>query len=244
MRSSAIFLTVVLLLVSGARPSAPAGIPSGGEAYHIVLARRAVGAGEQVELKLVPPAPLDVRVNWPVASGGSGVRFYSTVYRAPYVIPVGTPPAKVSVGVSGPGWKTIVSTEIELLPGSVAGAEGCLGPGQSFSTTAGTIVPDYTYADELPRLIHAVPPEYPKSDWARAIEDTIPIHALLCRTGHVLDAYALPSYVNVGDRQPIPHDPKLVEAAITAVRQYVFTPAKVSGQAIATWIDIPVAFRR
>jgi hypothetical protein len=244
MRSPTICLTVLLLFASGTRSSVPAGTPSGGEAYHIVLPRRAIGAGEQVERTLVPPAPLDVRVNWPVASSGSGVRFYSTVYRAPYVIPVGTPPAKVSVGVSGQGWRTIVSTEIELLPGSVPGAEGCLGPGQSSSTTAGTIVPDHTSADELPQLIHPVPPEYPKRDLARGIEDTIPVHALLCRTGHVLDAHALPSYVNVGDRQPIPHDPKLVEAAITAVRQYVFTPAKVSGQAIATWIDIPVAFRR
>ena len=57
----------------------------------------------------------------------------------------------------------------------------------------------------------------------------------------VLDAYSPPTYLNRGDLQPIERDPKLVEAAIAAVRQYIFKPALKSGQAIAVWVTVPVA---
>jgi hypothetical protein len=242
MRSVAI-LSFVISVLFAACQAAAAPPSSDGSSYHIALSRSTVSAGEQVEMKLVPPVPPGVRVNWPVATGTTHL-IYSAAYRAPYVIAAGSPPVNVSVGISGPGVKTIVSVEIVLLPSSVPGTEGCLGPDQSFSTTAGTIVPDFTFADELPQLVHSVAPDYPRSDLARRIEDTIPVVALLCRTGHVLDAYIPPSYANPGDLQPIHHDPKMVEAAIAAVRQYVFTPAMKSGQAIATWITIPVAFRQ
>jgi len=66
---------------------------------------------------------------------------------------------------------------------------------------------------------------------------------LVCRTGHVLDAYLPNSYRRIGDLQPIEHDPRLVEAAIAAVRQYIFKPALKSGHAIAVWVGTPVAFR-
>ncbi len=242
MRSAANPLTIFVLLFAACHGSmATAASPENG-AYHIVLSRHAVRAGEQVEMRLLPPVPPGVRVWWPMVEGKTEL-IYSDVYRAPYVVPAGAPPAMVKVSISGPGVRTIVSTEIELLPSSVPGSDGCLGPGQSFSTTAAGIVPAYTAADELPQVVHAVPPDYPSRDRARGIEDTITVRALLCRTGHVLDAYAPPSYANVSDLRPIQHDPKLVEAAIDAVRQYIFTPAMKSGQAIATWIEIPVAFR-
>lgn len=115
---------------------------------------------------------------------------------------------------------------------------------QSFSTVLGDIVPDYAQVDVLPHLIQAVPPEDPRSAVARGIEDTIAVRALVCRTGRVLDTYAPPSYIRAGDGQPIPHDPKLVEAALAAVRQYEFSPARASGQPIAVWIAVPVVFRR
>ena len=213
------------------------------DAYHIVLSRSAVGPGEHVEMRLVPPLPPGVRVRWPVATGKSQ-RVCSANYRAPYVIPVGATPVRVAVSISGPDWRTIVSTEISLLPGSVPGAEDCLGPDQSFSPTEGTIVQDPVPADGLPQVIHAVAPEYPRSSLARGVEDRIPVRALLCRTGRVLDAYVPYSYVEPGDQQPIEHDPKLVEAALAAVRQYVFSPATQAGQPIAVWIGTVVVFDR
>jgi hypothetical protein len=44
--------------------------------------------------------------------------------------------------------------------------------------------------------------------------------------------------------QPIEDDPKLVEAAIAAVKQYVFSPAMASGYPVAVWVSTLVVFRR
>jgi hypothetical protein len=220
-----------------------AGPPVSEAPYHIVVPRQALRAGESVELMLLPPVPPGVRVNWIEATGKTNL-IYSATYRAPYVIPPGTPPVTVGVGISGEGIRTSVSTQITLLPSSVAGCEDCLGPGQSFSTTSGTLVPDNPGSvDEPPELIHRVDPAYPRSAEARGIEEGIVLRALVCRTGRVLDAYALPSFAHIGDLQPIEKDPKLVEAAIAAVRQYVFKPAIKSGQAIAVWVGTVVKFQ-
>jgi TonB family protein len=97
----------------------------------------------------------------------------------------------------------------------------------------------------LPELVHRVDPEYPRSSFARGIEDTLPVLVLVCRSGIVLDAYVTPSYLlGTRDEQPIERDPMLVKAALEAARQYVFKPAMAAGQPIAVWVHVPVAFRR
>jgi hypothetical protein len=183
-------------------------------------------------------------VNWWVTSGTAGIGLNPPgIYRAPYIIPVGTPPAKVGASFSGSGSRVSVTTEIELTTSSVPGAADCLGQGQSFSAVIGDIEPGYVFLEELPELIHRVDPEYPRSAFARGVEDTLTVQAFVCRTGRVLDAYVPPAYLDVrGD--PIERDPKLVEAALAAVRQYIFKPGMVAGQPVAFWIATPVAFRR
>jgi periplasmic protein TonB len=208
-------------------------------AYHLVLPRRALGPGEKVQLQLSPPAPAGVRVLYGV--GGRGLPY--AIYCAPYVIPPGAPPARVVAGFSHAGLRVSAIAEIELLPGTAPGAEDCLGPGQSYSTVTGGIVPDYQYVDELPELISRVEPEYPRSAWVRGIEDQIPVQALVCRSGRVLDARALESYRDIGG-EPVEHDPRFIEAALAAVRQFVFKPGLVGGQPVALWVGVPVRFRR
>lgn len=237
--------TVIILLgwfVSSA-PAVLSAAPRESDAYHIVFAQRPVSAGERVELRLAPPVPEGVRLHWGIASGTMGYGIEQGIYRAPYVIPPGTPPVTVTAALSGPGIRTAVTAQIELLPSSIPGAADCLGPGQSFSPVLGTIEPGYTYSDELPELISRVEPDYPRSAFVRGIEDTIPISVLVCRSGRVLDAYALTSFLDLRDMVPVEHDPKLVEAALAAARQYVFKPALVQGQPIATWVHVPVSFR-
>jgi hypothetical protein len=230
-----------LLIVAALQTSAATAGPE--DSFHIVLSRKALRAGEQVEMKLLPPVPPGVRASWHSATGKEQLTYYST-YRAPYVIPAGAPPATVRVSLSGLGIKTTLSAEIELLPSSIADADSCLGPNQSFSMTGAGLVPDFVFVDDLPNVLQHVAPAYPKDALVRGLEDTIPIQALVCRTGRVLDAYALESYANTDDVHPVEHDPKLVEAAIAAVRQYIFSPARKDGQAMAVWVMVPVAFRR
>jgi hypothetical protein len=220
-----------------------AAAPAESDAYRIVLPRRALAAGEHVELRLVPPPPEGAQVNFGMMIGTLGLGFLDGRYRAPYVVPPGTPPVTVIASFSAGGFRASATAEIELTPGSVPGAEDCLGPGQSFSAVLGDIEPGYTQLDELPELLQSVEPEYPRSPYVRGIEDTIHVRALLCRTGFVLDAYALPGYRDTRE-EPIERDPKLVEAAVAAVRQYVFRPGMVAGHAVALWIDTGVAFRQ
>ena len=49
--------------------------------YHIILSRRALSAGEQVEMKPLPRVPPGLRVTWPEATGKTNL-IYSAIYRA------------------------------------------------------------------------------------------------------------------------------------------------------------------
>lgn len=253
MRSAITFLATSALLFATLGVPAVSADPERGDehdqrsgVYHLVVPRRAVGAGEQVELRLEPPAPAGLRVNWTVVGLGNHMAGLSLpLYRAPYVIPAGTPPAKVTVGLSGPGVRIGVSAEIELQPGRLPGAEECLGPGETFSTVWGDIeLTGNFYVDTLPELIHRVDPVYPRNEFERGRGDTLTVNALVCRSGHVLDAYAIPRYRDRNDREPIEADRRLADAAIAAVRQYLFHPAMSYGQPVAVWVATRVIFRR
>jgi len=230
---------VLLFLGWGLIPAPASSAPPSSNEYHIVLPRHAIAAGERVALRLVPPAPAGVRVLWGIHSGSMGIGLQPhATYIAPYVIPAGTPPARVVAGLTGPGIKTTVEAEIELMPGSLQGSEDCLGPDQSFSTVTAIWDfgdPSFSRAGEL---IHRVDPDYPRSAFSRGIKDTITVIALVCRSGRVLDAYVPTSYADLELTQPADRDPKLVEAALQAVRQYLFSPSTGAG-----WVITAVPFR-
>ncbi len=246
MRSTALLLAVSspLLVLPSVHHAMAA--PANSGVYHLVAARRAIGAGERVELRLEPSPTAGTRVNWTVE--GLGNHMMSSLglplYRAPYIIAAGTPPVKVTAYFSEQGAKLSVSTEIDLLPGSFPGADDCLGPGQAFSKVWGDIeLTGNFYVDLLPDLTHRVDPVYPRSDFVRGVQDTIFVNALVCRSGRVLDAYPVRRYRDRAELEPIEDDPKLVDAAIAAVRQDLFTPASSNGQPVAVWVAVPVVFR-
>jgi len=242
MRHTIVVVVLVAAAVSAAGENGMARAEPSPEAYHIVAPKQALGPGEHLELKLVPTPPSTVRVSWHLVSNPSEHAFYGSTYRAPFVIAPGAAPVSVGAALSGPGWRTGTSILIDLTSGVVPGAEDCLGPGQLFSPTHGDIVTPPGLPDELPELLQRVEPEYPRSPFVRGIEDVITVHALVCRTGRVLDAYAPQSFRSLHPEVPIEHDRKFVEAALAAVRLYVFKPALVAGQPIATWVAVPVRF--
>ncbi len=236
--------TFLLVILAATAPPPAATAPASSDAYHIVVAHRAVSAGEHVVLKVEPPPPPGVRLGWTLAMSAPEIGPAAAIYRAPFVIPPGTPPVEVSVSISGPSLQTGATAAIELAPDSLPGAADCLGPDQTFSRVTGEIIPSYRFVDTLPEAIHTVVPEYPRGELARGGDATIPVMALVCRDGQVLDVYSPPSFASPGDDLPIPRDPKLVEAALAAVRAWRFKPAMAGGQAVAVWVDVPVRFRR
>lgn len=244
MRSTFGSSTLVGLVGCFAWSSLAAAAPPVSQAhYHIVVSRQTLGAGEHADLKLEPPVPAGVRVHWesPVDAGGSNSA--TATYRAPFVIAPSAPPVTITVSIGDKRDGSSASTVIALNESQAQGSEECLGPGQSFSTTSADIVPHYTFADDLPEAIRRVDPEYAKSARSRGATQTIMVNALVCRSGEVLDAYPADSFTNPGDSQPIEHDPKLVAAAVDAVRRYVFKPAVASGHPIAVWVVVPVKFK-
>lgn len=90
----------------------------------------------------------------------------------------------------------------------------------------------------MPQLLREVPPIYPASRFAQGVEDTVVVHALVCRSGKVLDAFAPPTYRG-NTFELIEGDPKLVDAAVAAVKQYEFSRGEAAG-----WYSLKVIFRR
>ena len=207
-------------------------------AYHIVVPSRPLQPGETILARLEPEPPPDAFVTWRfVQPEGLHRNWIATEYRAPYLVEPGHPPIQLSVAVEMGDFRQTVSTTVDLVPGSVPGVEDCLGPGQSFSDLYGDIDSrEFCSLDEAPQLIRKVEPIYPRSSLVRGNQDPIIVQALVCKTGVILDAFTPPIYHDVLG-PPIERDPKLLAAAIAAVKQYQFSPGSC-----ATWWAIPVVF--
>lgn len=231
-RSSRLSLLFLLLLPVSA-------VAAGGPSYRIVLSQPRAGAGEDVLLSIVPPPDPGVRVRW-----RNAVDLHLTAgkatYNAPFVIARGAPPARVEASISGPGFQTIAAADIKLLPGSAEGSDECLGAGQSYSPESGTMEPDERPLESAPEYIGSADPFYPPGESFQTVDDTIVVRVLVCRTGRVISAFAVPTYASPFDRDPILHDPVMVDAALLAVRKYMFMPASRDGQPVAAWAAVRV----
>ena len=82
-----------------------------------------------------------------------------------------------------------------------------------------------------PERIRDVPPVYPALARASSIQGTVIIEAVIGVDGTVQDARAL---------RPIPF---LTEAALDAVRQWLFTPTMLNGEPVPVVMTVTVTFR-
>ncbi len=88
--------------------------------------------------------------------------------------------------------------------------------------------------DEMPVPIKTVPPTYPASAVARKQEGTVHVQARVGKSGKVDKVRLVPGRGVA---------PDLDRAALDAVKQWEFKPARVKGQPKAAWVVIPIAFR-
>lgn len=86
---------------------------------------------------------------------------------------------------------------------------------------------EYVYVEELPEAITKAMPEYP-SDFR--MEGTVVVQALVGTEGRVIETKVVKSV------------PILDEAAIAAVKKWVFKPAMANGRPVAVWVAVPVKF--
>jgi protein TonB len=97
---------------------------------------------------------------------------------------------------------------------------------------AGAPAPDLPI-DTMPKVLDAAV-KYPEEARARGEQGVVQVKALVGKDGKVTD-------VSVDPAQTA--SPVLVQAALEAVRQWTFEPARSGGEPIAVWIVVPVAFR-
>jgi TonB family protein len=84
--------------------------------------------------------------------------------------------------------------------------------------------------DVQPELIERVPPEYPEAARAANISGTVAVMARVSRSGSVQQTFIAWSI------------PGLDEAAVRAVSQWRFRPARENGRPAAVWVSVPVTF--
>jgi protein TonB len=84
--------------------------------------------------------------------------------------------------------------------------------------------------DEEPVLVTAIKPEYPEFAKLAGVEGTVHVHAYVGRDGRVEDARIARSVM------------MLDEAALDAVRTFVFKPAYSAGHPVAVWVVVPIRF--
>jgi protein TonB len=89
---------------------------------------------------------------------------------------------------------------------------------------------DYVYVEELPEAITKVPPVYPDEARRAGVQGVVLVQALVRKDG------------TVGDVKVIQSIPLLDLAAIQAVRQWIFKPARAKGEPVSVWVATPIKF--
>ena len=90
---------------------------------------------------------------------------------------------------------------------------------------------EYIYVEKLPEAISKVDPIYPEDARKAGVEGMVMVQALVGKDGFVKDTRVIQSI------------PVLDDAAVDAVKQWVFKPAESKGQPVAVWVAVPVSFR-
>ncbi len=89
---------------------------------------------------------------------------------------------------------------------------------------------EFIYVEELPEAVTKFQPEYPASARHAKIDGTVLIQVLVGKDGRVADAKIVKSI------------PELDDAAVAAVRRWIFKPALSRGEPVAVWVAVPVKF--
>jgi protein TonB len=88
--------------------------------------------------------------------------------------------------------------------------------------------------DEYPAPLKTVNPAYPEKSRKEGVEGTVWVNVLVNKEGTVAKA-------SVTKREG--GSEELEQAALDAIKQWTFKPAKVSGQPVSIWVAIPVRFK-
>jgi protein TonB len=89
---------------------------------------------------------------------------------------------------------------------------------------------EYVYVEELPEAVSTVRPVYPDIAREAGVDGLVTVQALVGKDGKVKDTRVVKSI------------PMLDDAAVNAVKQYVFKPALSNNKPVAVWVAVPIRF--
>ena len=89
--------------------------------------------------------------------------------------------------------------------------------------------------DEAPVVIKRVTPKYPKFAKTAGIEGTVVLEVVVKKDGTVGKIEIVKSLMSGPDG--------LDEAAVQAMKQTIFQPAKANGKPVAVWVTLPITFK-
>jgi periplasmic protein TonB len=84
--------------------------------------------------------------------------------------------------------------------------------------------------EQMPKMIVPPEPVYPESARVAKVEGVVSVRALVTKEGCIGRAFAIDG------------DPRLHDAAITAMKKAIFKPATVKNKPVAVWVTIPIRF--
>lgn len=127
----------------------------------------------------------------------------------------------------------LIASQDDLRQASPGDVRADAGGGVTLAPPADEAVPgvkDFVYYDEPPAVVTQVVPVYPDLAREAGVDGTVMLRVLVGKDGRVKDVHV--------DRSIALLD----EAAVSAARQWVFTPALSNGHPVMVWVAVPVRF--
>lgn len=128
--------------------------------------------------------------------------------------------AALSLAACGDGGNQSAQNQEQVIPPAVPDAE----PGPD----------EVIKVDEYPAPLKTVNPVYPEKARKGGVEGTVWVNVLVNKEGTVAKA-------SVTKREG--GSEELEQAALDAIKQWTFKPAKVSDKPVSIWVAIPVRFK-
>jgi len=144
-------------------------------------------------------------------------------------IPVPVPDAQAPQQTQLASAKEIEQAAASSAVGTGAGSGDIViaAPPQEDLPASGT----YVYRDDEPVLVKSVPVRYPDLARSSSIEGKVVVNVLVGTDGRVVKA-------EIAQGVPV-----LNEAALDAVKQYLFKPALANNKPVAVWVAVPIVFK-
>ena len=155
----------------------------------------------------------------------------------PPVIPVDQPIVKPTIGVPVPvpdaqAPEQTIMTQQEIAQ-SLAPVGLGSGKGDSLVIATGDDLPSegqYVYYEDEPAPVTQVAPIYPAFARDAGITGIVTLHVLVGKDGRVKDVKVIKGVTGLN------------EAAVTAIKQWVFKPALSNNKPVAVWVEVPMNF--